>query len=76
MPRRKWKGRIEVPNRTIVTAILMLVGIVTLALGYLQNDRQTLYAGLVITLAGVLPSVVFSLPWWRAKRRNPAPYRH
>ncbi len=55
--------RTKVPSRTIGSAIVMFAGIVLLAYGYFQDARAILYAGLVMTLAGVLTGIIFSVLW-------------
>jgi hypothetical protein len=48
----------RVPARTIVAAIAMLIGIVLMGLGYFRNEHLLLYAGLVITLGGVMTDAI------------------
>ncbi len=38
----------------LITALVLLAGIVVLAVGYFSGNRVAFYAGLLITLAGVL----------------------
>ena len=52
------QARPRVPGRTVVSVLTMLVGIVVLIFGYLGDNRTALIAGLVITLAGLLPAVL------------------
>jgi hypothetical protein len=56
--------------RAIGSAIALLVGIVTLAFGYFQDSRLLLYAGIIITLAGVLTGLIFSILWRHPKDGN------
>lgn len=48
----------RVPARTIVAAVAMLIGIVLMGFGYFRNEHVMLYAGLVITLGGVMMDAV------------------
>jgi len=48
----------RVPARTIVAAVAMLIGIVLMGFGYFRNEHVMLYAGLVVTLGGVMMDAV------------------
>jgi hypothetical protein len=53
-PRRT---RIQVDGGMIIIASVLLLGIVVLAAGCFTGGRIALYAGLLVTLAGVLTGV-------------------
>ncbi len=56
------KRRLEkIPVRILVVAVTILVGILSTAYGYYGSSEGVLYAGLVVTAAGVLNAVVLSL---------------
>ncbi len=44
----------KVPASAILSALIVLAGIIVLACGYYGGDRLTLEAGLIITLTGVV----------------------
>ena len=44
-----------VSTRVIVIAIVLLIGIVTVGYGYVAHSERALIAGLLITIAGVIP---------------------
>jgi hypothetical protein len=48
----------KVPNRAIIAAITMLTGIVLMGLGYFQINQVMVYAGLAITLSGVMVEAI------------------
>ena len=48
----------RVPARTIIAAVAMLIGIVLMGFGYFRNEHVMLYAGLVVTLGGVMMDAV------------------
>jgi uncharacterized membrane protein HdeD (DUF308 family) len=48
-------------TRTIISAIVMLVGIVILAWGYYSGTNMHIYLGLLVVLSGLIPEVAFSL---------------
>jgi hypothetical protein len=50
--------RRKVPIRTIIAAIAMLTGIVLLGFGYFQGKQVMMYAGVAITLGGVMTEAV------------------
>jgi uncharacterized membrane protein HdeD (DUF308 family) len=51
----------KVSTRTIISSIVMLVGIVILAWGYYSGTNMLVYLGLLVVLGGVIPEVAFSL---------------
>jgi uncharacterized membrane protein YdfJ with MMPL/SSD domain len=64
------KERPTTTIRAVGSAIVMLVGIVALAFGYFQDSRLLLYAGITITLAGVLTGLIFSVLLRQPKDSN------
>jgi hypothetical protein len=48
----------KVRTSAVISAGVMLLGVLTIAYGYFQNARFVLYAGLCIALAGVLGGVL------------------
>jgi uncharacterized membrane protein HdeD (DUF308 family) len=54
----RMQGSQKVSNLMVVCASFMLVGIIVLGLGFVQTDRLILYAGLILTVAGVLTGIV------------------
>jgi hypothetical protein len=53
--------RKKVPGRTIIMAIVMLAGVVLMGYGYFQSERLMVYAGIVITLSGVMTEAIFGV---------------
>lgn len=51
----------KVATRSILSAIVMLAGIITMAVGYYQLNKITLYIGLFITIVGVVTGIIFML---------------
>ena len=54
-------------TRILLPAIFMLIGIITLAFGVDQDNAIAFYAGLAVTLAGVMTGVVFVIIRERAE---------
>jgi hypothetical protein len=50
-----------VPRRTITAAIGMFAGVVLLGFGYFGNQQVMIYAGLAITLGGVMTLLLFGI---------------
>lgn len=48
-------------TRNILSAIVMLAGIITISVGYYQLNKITIYTGLFITLVGVVTAIIFML---------------
>ena len=48
-------------TRSIISAIVMLIGILILAWGYYGGINMLIYLGLTVILGGVVPEVVFGL---------------
>ena len=51
----------KVSTRTIISAIVMLIGILILAWGYYGGTNMLIYVGLILVLSGVIHEVVFGL---------------
>jgi hypothetical protein len=47
-------GLHRVSNLSIVCASVLLIGVIVLGIGYFRSDQLTVYAGLILTGAGVL----------------------
>ncbi len=45
-------------SRTIASAIIMLIGIVTLGIGFVRNETTLLIVGVMVALAGVMTEVI------------------
>lgn len=58
----------RVAKRLIVTASALLVGILLLAAGHVSGSRFGFYAGLLVTLAGVLTGIQQLLALDHARR--------
>jgi hypothetical protein len=58
-----------VPLRTIIVAITMLTGIVLLGFGYFQDKLLMIYAGVAITLSGVMTEAIIGI-LGRARRQR------
>jgi hypothetical protein len=54
-------GRAKVDQRTILAAVAMLLGVVSLGYGVFQNDSLWTYAGIALLLIGVFIEVVFGI---------------
>lgn len=48
----------KVSTSAVITAMIMLVGILFIAYGHSQNSSSVLFVGVLITLAGVLSGIV------------------
>jgi protein-S-isoprenylcysteine O-methyltransferase Ste14 len=61
----------KVSTGFIVTAVVLLLGIVVLAVGHFSCNRPAFYAGLLITVAGALVGIQQFIAHggsWRSKR--------
>jgi hypothetical protein len=50
-------ARKRVDAGLILTAVVLLVGIVALAAGFYSGDRRAFYGGLTVTVGGVLNGI-------------------
>jgi len=55
-------GRRVAGKGQLLVALVLLVGLCVLAFGFFEDNKVVLYAGLVVTLAGVLNGVIQILP--------------
>jgi dipeptide/tripeptide permease len=54
-------SRQRVSKQTILSAIVMLAGILALTLSRYTNDKIMLYVGVIVTACGVLAGLVFTV---------------
>ncbi len=59
-------------TRIIISAVIMLVGILVLACGYLGEVKVLFYAGLGLVLLGAIPTLAFGV---LGKHPGPPPSR-
>ena len=50
--------RKPIPTMTVIVAVILLVGVLSMGYGYYQNSHAMLYAGLTMTIIGVLNGIV------------------
>jgi uncharacterized membrane protein len=65
---RQIRLRNRIPARSVVVAVILLVGVLSMAYGYYQNSHAMVYVGLVITFAGALNGIFLSVIWPSASR--------
>ena len=58
---------VKASTRSIISAIVMLIGVFILAWGYYGGANKLIGLGLVLILSGVIPEVVFGLLGQSAK---------
>jgi hypothetical protein len=50
----------RVPTRSEVIGVILLIGVLSMAYGYFQDNQIILYVGLAVTILGALNGIIFS----------------
>ncbi len=58
---RQIRLRNKIPARSVVVAVVLLVGVLSMAYGYYQNSLVMVYLGLSITIVGALNGFILSV---------------
>lgn len=67
----------RVPIRTIISAIVMLAGIVLMGFGYFQKEQAVFYVGAAMTLSGVMMQAILAIvPGSQGRRKGKRVKRH
>lgn len=51
----------KVSQSTILSAIVMLIGILLVAIGYFNHSQSIFYSGLIVTALGVIVELIFGI---------------
>ncbi len=50
----------RVPTKSVVIGVILLLGVLSMAYGYFQENQIMLYVGLAVTILGALNGIIFS----------------
>ena len=50
----------RVAARSVIIGVILFLGVLSMAYGYLQDNQLVLYIGLAVTILGALNGIIFS----------------